>query len=67
MGGQKRKPHKRKTLIGIVRALDPSDPRSLDHPCHEERWLELAAAIGRSLADQAWDRLEREHKSLKPV
>jgi hypothetical protein len=27
--------------------LDPSDPRSLDHPCHKEQWLELARALGR--------------------
>lgn len=27
--------------------LDPSDPRSLDHPSHKEKWLELARALGR--------------------
>jgi len=32
---------------GIVRPLDPSDLRSLDHPSHKEKWLELARALGR--------------------
>jgi hypothetical protein len=36
--------------LGIVRKLDPADPRSLDHPSHREQWLELARALGRSLA-----------------
>ena len=31
----------------VGRTLDPSDPRSLDHPSHREAWLELADAIGR--------------------
>ena len=31
----------------VIRTLDPSDPRSLDHPSHREAWLELADAIGR--------------------
>jgi hypothetical protein len=32
---------------GIIRTLDPSDTRSLDHPSHKEQWLELARALGR--------------------
>lgn len=32
---------------GIVRPLEPDDPRSLSHPSHREQWLELARAIGR--------------------
>jgi hypothetical protein len=31
----------------VIRTLDPSDPRGLDHPSHREAWLELADAIGR--------------------
>ncbi len=34
-------------IKGIVRELDPNDPRNLDHPSHEEQWLELARALGR--------------------
>jgi hypothetical protein len=33
--------------LGTVRPIDPSDPRSINHPCHKEQWLELARAIGR--------------------
>jgi hypothetical protein len=57
MGPQKRKPYERKQLIVIMRPLDPSDPRSLDHPCHQEKWLELARSIGRALAKKELDRL----------
>jgi hypothetical protein len=32
---------------GTIRPLDPDDPRSLDHPSHDEQWLELARALGR--------------------
>jgi hypothetical protein len=34
----------------VIRPLDPSDPRSLDHPSHREQWLEFARAIGRQMA-----------------
>jgi hypothetical protein len=47
---------------GRVRPLDPSDPRSLDHPCHEQQWLDLAGAIGRELARLEW---ERRHGTAK--
>jgi hypothetical protein len=46
--------------IGVVRALPPGDPRSLDHPCHDEQWLELARAIGRSMARQHYARCKAE-------
>jgi hypothetical protein len=45
---------------GIVRPLDPDDPRSLDHPSHKERWLELADAIGRLEAREEFERLHRK-------
>jgi hypothetical protein len=40
---------------GIVRPLDPSDPKNLNHPCHDQQWLELARAIGRSLARKQYE------------
>ena len=40
----------------VIRPLDPSDPRSLDHPSYKGQWLELAGAIGRSMARADWDR-----------
>jgi hypothetical protein len=46
---------KRRKSVAIMRPLDPSDPRSPDHPCHEEQWLALAGAIGRSLAKMDFD------------
>jgi hypothetical protein len=33
--------------MGKMRALDPSDPRSLNHPSHKEQWLEFARVLGR--------------------
>jgi hypothetical protein len=39
---------------GTIRPLDPADPRSLDHPCHNDQWLELAKAIGRSMAREQY-------------
>jgi len=48
------KPKRRKS-VAVMRPLDPSDPRSWDHPCHEEQWLALAEAIGRSLANMEFD------------
>src|SRR5262249_22008054 len=41
---------KRKPATGVIRPLDPSDPRSWDHPCHQEQWLKLAEELGRALA-----------------
>jgi hypothetical protein len=60
---------------GIVRPVDHADPRSLDHPSHEEQWLELARAIGRSMAREQYakdhrapDETETENRSaLRPV
>jgi hypothetical protein len=48
--------NKGRRLVAIIRSLDPSDPRSLEHPCHRDQWLKLAKSIGRSLADQEWTR-----------
>jgi hypothetical protein len=47
----------------VMLRLDPSDPRSLEHPCHQKAWLELARAIGRTMAHQEWD---RAHKGESP-
>jgi hypothetical protein len=33
--------------LGTVRLLDPSDERSIHHPCHKKQWLELARVLGR--------------------
>ena len=45
------------TRIGVVRDLPPNDPRSIDHPFHAERWIELAGVLGRAMADYDFDRL----------
>jgi hypothetical protein len=47
---------------GGVRHLDPDDRRNLDHPCHDEQFLELARAIGREMARQQYAR-DHETKS----
>jgi hypothetical protein len=39
-----------------VRKLDPSDPRSPEHPSHDEQFRELARAVGRALARRDWER-----------
>jgi len=49
---------------GIIRALDPSDPRNPDHPSHEKKWLEMAVALGRLMADQDYDRLHKGERAL---
>jgi hypothetical protein len=56
------KRRKRKKIIGIVRELDPSDPRSLAHPSHREQWLELARALGRAAAREEIERLRKKPK-----
>jgi hypothetical protein len=56
------KPIKRKRAEAIMRRLDPSDPRSLGHPCHDEQWLEYAKHLARAMADAEWDRLNPENK-----
>jgi hypothetical protein len=38
---------RRSTKAEARQPLDPSDPRSLDHPSHREQWLALARALGR--------------------
>ena len=44
---------------GIIRKLDPSDPRNPNHPCHDVQWDELAEAIGRMLARQDYVQSQR--------
>jgi hypothetical protein len=51
-----RKGHK---VIGYVRHVDPSDPRSLLHPFQEEKWLELARALGQSMAKRHFREAEQ--------
>jgi hypothetical protein len=49
----------------VMRALDLDDPRNPYHPCHEEKWLELARAIGRHMArtdHEAWHKKRLLHK-----
>lgn len=51
----------RSRIKAIIRPLDPADPRSWDHPSHEQAWLELAKEIGRQIA-----RDEREARRIGP-
>lgn len=46
----------RQSRKGVVRPLDPADLRNLGHPSHREQWLELARAVGRVMADEAYAR-----------
>jgi hypothetical protein len=50
---------------GVVRDLDPDDPRNPNHPSHDEKWLELARALGRALADRDFDRLHDPNREPK--
>jgi hypothetical protein len=59
LGLEKRRPGP----IGSCQMLDPSDPRSLDHPSHKEQWLELAGLLGRSMARADWERLHPKDKN----
>jgi hypothetical protein len=43
-----------KAKHGIIRQLDPADPRNLNHPSHKEQWLELARALGRMEAEEEY-------------
>jgi len=36
---------------GVIKPLDPDDPHNPDHPRHARKWLDLAAALGRLMAD----------------
>ena len=47
------------TSGGLMFNIDPTDPRSLDHPIHKEQWLELARAIGRWAAEDGWNQQQR--------
>jgi hypothetical protein len=58
MGSRRRKKAlDRRSPGAVIRQLDPSDQRSLDHPCHKEQWLELARALGSALERHDWERL----------
>jgi hypothetical protein len=47
---------------GVIKPLEPDDPRNPDHPSHAKRWLELAGALGRLMADMEYDRRHKgEH------
>jgi hypothetical protein len=45
---------------GKIKPLDPADPHNPDHPLHKRKWLELAAALGRLMADLDYDRLHQK-------
>jgi len=45
-----------------LRKVNPIDPRNIDHPSHDEDWLEMARAIGRAMADHDWDRINGPDK-----
>ena len=47
--------------MGKTRALDASDPRSLNHPSHKEQWFEIARAIGRQIARDERDGCSGQH------
>jgi hypothetical protein len=59
-------PGKKPEIIGFVRQLLASDPRSLDNPIHRERWLELASDLGRAAADRDFDRMQNERGKTNP-
>jgi hypothetical protein len=46
---------------GTVRLLDASNPRSLDHPSHDEQWFEIARTIGRQIARDERDGCSGQH------
>jgi hypothetical protein len=43
--------------------LDLSDPRNPSNPIHEQRWIELAGALGEAMADYDWDRMHANKES----
>jgi hypothetical protein len=52
-----------KKLAGIIRKLPPDDPRNPDHPMHRDKWLELARALGRAMADHDWNRMHADEEN----
>jgi hypothetical protein len=40
-----------------LRKVNPIDPRNIGHPQHDEKWLELARALGRLEAREEHERL----------
>jgi len=49
---------------GTVRRLDPSDERSIDHPCHKKQWLELAKVLGRLEAREEYAMIHNNDERL---
>jgi len=47
--------------MGKMRALDASDPRSINHPSHKEQWFEIARAIGRQIAQDERNGCSGQH------
>lgn len=52
---------------GIVRPLDPADPRSLGHPSHKNQWLELARALGRLEAREEYARMHSKEPADESI
>jgi hypothetical protein len=50
---------RRRSSKAVIRPLDPSDPRNLDHPSHKEQWLALARALGRLDARRDFEALRK--------
>ena len=43
----------------VLKPLDPAHPANPDHPRHKRKWLQVAAALGRLMADVDYDRLQK--------
>jgi hypothetical protein len=52
----------RRVAKGTLIEPDPSDPRNLSHPIHDDAWMELARVIGRAMGRE---RYERDHGKPK--
>jgi hypothetical protein len=50
--------------LGTIRPLDPSDERSIDHPCHKKQWLELAKVLGRLEAREEYAMIHNNDERL---
>jgi hypothetical protein len=56
---------------GTIREPDPTwpiNPRNIDHPLHDEKWLELASALGRMEAREEFEllQLQRQRNKERP-
>jgi hypothetical protein len=62
-----------RTIQQLIRDVNPIDPRHPDHPIHDEKWLALARAIGRAMADRDFDNetdrgtIDEERRSIRKV